>query len=486
MKTVIRWANLLEMLGFFLLAMSAAVLLPWTWALLDGDAGVWPLSVTLLAGSLPGGLLIWFFRVREREFHRREGMLLVVLTWLAACALGAVPFYASPFFSSFTDAFFESISGFTTTGATILTDIEALPRSLLLWRSLTHWLGGMGIILLGIAILPLIGTGGMQLYRAEFSGAISEKINPRIAETAFALWRVYGLLSLAAFVSLMGAGMDPFDAICHTFATLGTGGFSTRNASLESFGSPLIEVLVMIFMFLAGVNFTVHYRLIVEGRPRRFFRDRELRVFALIAVVASLAIAVSLIHAHAESPLNALLLSTFQVVSILTTTGFSSTDFEGWTPFAHIVLLALMFCGGCTGSTAGGLKVARIDLLFKVVAREFRRLVEPRGIFAIHSEGQAVSETTIQSLLNLVYLAFLINFSACILLTAFGVEVLTAIAAVAACMFNIGPGLGDVGPSENYGHFPAMVKWILSFCMLAGRLEFYVLIVICTPHFWRK
>ncbi len=486
MKSVIRWSNLLEMLGFFLLAMSGTILLPWALALAEGDEGFWPLTITVLTGLVAGAALAWFFRVRERDFQRREGMLLVVLTWLAACSLGALPFYFSADFSSFTDAFFESISGFTTTGATILTDIESVPRSLLLWRSLTHWLGGMGIILLGIAILPLIGTGGMELYRAEFSGAVSEKLTPRIAETAIALWRVYALLSFTAFIFLLTAGMGPFDALCHTFATLGTGGFSTRNASLESFANPLIEGVVVVFMFLAGINFTVHYRLIVERNAKRFFGDRELRVYALITLLATLAVTVLLVRNQGHDVGDALLLGAFQVVSILTTTGFSSTDFEQWAPFGPLLLLALMFCGGCTGSTAGGLKVARLDLLFKVVAREFRRLVETRGVFAIFWEGRAVPEGTIQSLLNLVYLAFLINFAACLLLTMFGVPVLTAIAAVAACMFNIGPGLGDVGPAENYAHFHAAVKWILAFCMLAGRLEYYVLIVICTRHFWRK
>lgn len=486
MRSVIRWPNLLEMLGFFLLAMSGAVLFPWLLSLLEEDRGFWPLSFTLAVGVSLGALMASLFRVEERDFNRREGMLLVVLTWLAACGLGALPFFFSPYFSGFTDAFFESISGFTTTGATILTDIESLPRSLLLWRSFTHWLGGMGIILLGVAILPLIGTGGMALYRAEFSGASSEKLKPRIAETAFALWRVYALLSFAAFIFLMAAGMGPFDALCHTFATLGTGGFSTRNASIESFANPMVEAVIVVFMFLAGINFTVHYRLLVEGAPRRFFGDRELRAYGLIALVATLAIAASLYFSNREPLTAALLLSAFQVVSILTTTGFSSTDFEVWTHFAQLTLLALMFVGGCTGSTAGGLKVSRIDLLLKVVAREFRRLVETRGVFAIHLEGRAVPENTIQSLLNLVYLAFLINFACCILLTAFGVDVLTAIAAVAACMFNIGPGLGEVGPAENYAHFPAAVKWILSFCMLAGRLEYYVLLVIVTRHFWRK
>jgi trk system potassium uptake protein TrkH len=431
-------------------------------------------------------MLVWAFRSYRTEFNHREGILLVILTWILAAVLGALPFQFSGYFGTFTDAFFESMSGFTTTGATILTDIEALPRSLLLWRSFTHWLGGMGIILLGIAILPLVGTGGMELYRAEFSGASSEKLKPRIAETAFALWKIYALLTAMAFLSLMVAGMGPFDAICHTFSTLGTGGFSTRNLSVEAFQSPAIEMVIVVFMFLAGINFTQHYRLLVQREPLKVLGDREILFYSSVTIVAILLVSLSLRY-NASVPVGeSLRLASFQVVSILTTTGYSSTNFETWAPFAQLILLALMFAGGCTGSTAGGLKIARIDLLTMVVTRDFRRIVERRGVFAVHYGKMAVPEHTIQSLLNLVYLAFLVNFAACLILTAFGVDVLTAIAAVAASMFNIGPGLGEVGPADNYAHFPAIVKWVLSMCMLAGRLEFYAFIVVLTPVFWQK
>lgn len=474
------------MLGYFTLALSAALLAPLLLALAEGDEGVIPLASAALGGVLTGGLMVGLFRDSDRDLNHREAIALVVLTWVDACLLGAVPFYLSDHFPTFADSFFESISGFTTTGATVLGNIEAVPRSLLLWRSLTHWLGGMGIILLGVAILPLVGTGGLELYRAEFSGSGSEKIFPRVAETATALWKIYALLTAAAFVSFLMAGMTPYDSICHTFSTLGTGGFSTRNASLESFANPWIELVAVIFMFLAGINFTMHYRLVMERKPGSFFRDREIRLFALVALTATLAITASLTVGLSVPTPEAVRQAAFQVVSILTTTGFSSANFELWTPFAQLTLLALMFIGGCTGSTAGGFKVSRIELLFLIVRREFLRMSEPRGVFAVHLSDQAVPEKTVQSLLNLVYLALLVNFGACLLLTAFGVDVLTAIAAVAASMFNIGPGLGEVGPADNYGHLPGTVKWVLSFCMLAGRLEFYVLIVIFTPAFWKR
>ena len=484
--SIMRWPKLLELLGYFSLAMAASMIVPLLLALYFRDNGLVPLLGAIAFSGAIGAILIAAFRGASIEFKHREAILMVVLTWLAAITLGALPFYFSQFFPSFTDSFFESASGFTTTGATILSEIESVAGSLLLWRALTHWIGGMGIILLGIAILPLIGTGGMELYRAEFSGSSSEKLKPRIAETAASLWGIYFALTLACFLLLMAAGMGPFEAICHAFSTMATGGFSTRNVSIESFHSTFVESVIILFMCLAGVNFALHYRLLVERRVRRFLRDRELRVYVAVIVTATAAVLISL-RLVLDIPFStAFRVALFQVVSILTGTGFASTDFAQWTPFAQLILLALMFFGGCTGSTAGGLKIARMDMLQQVIRREFKRMVERRGVFAIHVGRKVVSESTIQSLLNLVYLAFLINFGACILLTAFGTDVFTAISAVAASMFNIGPGLGAVGPAENYAAFPALVKWTLALCMIAGRLEFYAFLVLLSRAFWQK
>ena len=484
--SIIRWPKLLELLGYFSLAMAASMIVPLLLALYFRDNGLVPLLGAIAFSGAIGAILIAAFRGASIEFKHREAILMVVLTWLAAITLGALPFYFSQFFPSFTDSFFESASGFTTTGATILSEIESVAGSLLLWRALTHWLGGMGIILLGIAILPLIGTGGMELYRAEFSGSSSEKLKPRIAETASSLWGIYFALTLACFLLLMAAGMGPFEAICHAFSTMATGGFSTRNVSIESFHSTFVESVIILFMCLAGVNFALQYRLLVERRVRRFLRDRELRVYVAVIVTATAAVLISL-RLVLDMPFpTAFRVALFQVVSILTGTGFASADFAQWTPFAQLILLALMFFGGCTGSTAGGLKIARMDMLQQVIRREFKRMVERRGVFAIHVGRKVVSESTIQSLLNLVYLAFLINFGACILLTAFGTDVFTAISAVAASMFNIGPGLGAVGPAENYAAFPALVKWTLALCMIAGRLEFYAFLVLLSRAFWQK
>ena len=482
---MIHFNALLYILGRFLLALSAAMMIPLVYGFCIGDAPrpfIGAMTVTILVG------LALSFRTKrpQTDLSQREALLIVFIVWIASGIFGCLPFYLSPYFQSFTDAFFEVTSGFTTTGATILADVEVLPHSLQFWRCFSHWLGGMGIVLLGIAVLPLVGIGGMPLYRAEFSGAKSEKIKPRIKETAMALWKIYFALTAILYIALRFAGMNPFESLCHTFSTLGTGGFSTHNASIAAFNNPWIESIIIVFMLLAGINFTLHYKLWVERKPGSFFKDIELRFFFYVVAGATAAILISLIIHDHFSFLAAFRSSLFQVSSIVTTTGFATANFENWNPFPQQILLALMFIGGCTGSTAGGLKASRILLLVKVVGREFKRMVERRGIFAVRLGSQTVPEHTIQSLLNLVYLTFLVNFVSCLLLSASGVDVLTSISAVAASMFNIGPGLGNVGPVEHYGHLPLLAKWVLSFCMLAGRLEFYTVLVIFSPPFWRR
>jgi trk system potassium uptake protein TrkH len=483
---VIRPAAVLHVVGLFLLLLAGAMWFPLIYAVAADPASVRPLAAALAVCAGAGFLLFGTLRRLESDLTVREGLLLVAAVWAAICLFGALPFYFSPHFASFTDAVFEATSGFTTTGATVLERVEVLPNGLQLWRCFTHWVGGMGIVLLGIAILPLLGTGGMHLYRAEFSGARSEKLTPRITETALSLWRIYVALTLAEYAALRLAGMNAFEALCHSFSTLGTGGFSTRTASVGGFESPLIEFIVIVFMILAGINFTRHYRLWRERHVRGFFGDIEIRGYLVILGAAAGVVTLTLAAGGGQTPFEALRKALFQVTSILTTTGFVTDDFERWRPLAQLLLLVLMFVGGCTGSTAGGLKVARILLLQRVVWRQFRRIVEPRGVFAIRLSGQVIPEETVQSLLNMVYLALLVFGAAALVLAAMGADVLTSIAAVAASMFNIGPGLGHVGPAEHYGHLPALSKWVLAVVMICGRLEFYTAIVIFTPLFWRK
>ncbi len=473
-------------LGQFLLALGTLMLPPLAFGFLSAGDDPRPVGYSLALTAGTGALLRQMFRRPETDLTQREGILLVCVIWLNVSLFGCLPFWFSPHFKGFVDAFFESVSGFTTTGATILEKVEVLPASLQFWRCFSHWIGGMGIVLLGVAVLPLLGIGGMHLYRAEFSGAKSEKLKPRITETALSLWKIYVALTLVQYGALRWAGMGPFEAVCHTFSTLGTGGFSTRTASVAGFQSPAIEYIIIAFMLLAGINFTRHYRLWVERKPSRFFGDFEVQGYLLLVLAATVVIAASLGFESGLGAERAIRAALFQVSSITTTTGFATEDFEMWRPLPQLILLALMFAGGCTGSTAGGLKVARILLLKQVVGREFRRMVERRGVFAIRLGNDVLPEAAVQSVLNLVYLAFVVNFASCLLLAAVGVDVLTSISAVSAAMFNVGPGLGSVGPSEHYGHLPGLAKWVLSGCMLGGRLEFYTALVIWTPAFWRK
>lgn len=473
-------------LGQFLIIFSATMLAPVLYGYFAGADNllrlVYPALLTAAAG---GGLLLASPRP-ERELSQREGLLLAVSIWLSVSLFGSLPFIFSPHYPTITDAVFESVSGFTTTGSTVLSDVEVLSVPVQFWRCFTHWLGGMGIVLLGVAVLPLVGHGGMYLYRAEFSGATSEKLKPRITETALALWRIYFAMTALLYVILRMAGMNSFEALCHTFSTLGTGGFSTRTASIAGFNSPLIEYILIVFMVLAGISFIQQYRVWIERRPTALFGDVEVRFYLLLVAVSTLIIAGVLIGQQGFAWEPGFRAALFQVAAIITTTGFATADFETWLPLPQLLLLALMFVGGCTGSTAGGLKVSRILLLARVVDREFKRMVERRGVFAVRLGGDVIPEATVQSLLNLIYLAFVVNFVSCLALAAMGVDVLTSIAAVAASMFNIGPGLGDVGPAENYGHLPMLAKWVLCADMIAGRLEFYTVIVILTPAFWRK
>ncbi len=483
---MVRWLNLFQFVGLLSAGIAGCLAVPLLVGFLLQDRGVVPLALSMAIALALALVLGVSLRWRGSEFSHREGILFVVVAWLVASFLGALPFYLSSAFDSFTDAFFESMSGFTTTGASILSDVEGLPGSLHFWRCFTHWIGGMGIILLGIAVLPLIGTGGVQLYRAEFSGARSDSVKPRVAETAKTLWKIYAFFTVVEYICLRLVGMTRLDAACHTFSTMGTGGFSTRNLSIAAFGSPAIELVIAFFMLVAGMNFTMHYRLLVERKPGRFFGDVEIRAYLIIAALATIAIGASLVRVNLASPLDATRMALFQTVSIMTTTGFASEDFELWPPLGQLLLLFLMFAGGCTGSTAGGLKTARIVLLTRVVSREFRKVVSPRAILAIRLNRDYMAEATVQSLLNLVYLSFLIFAIAGILLTAAGLDILTALSATAASMFNVGPGLGTVGPIDNYGHLPVFAKWVLMFCMLAGRLEFYTLLVLFTRAFWRR
>ncbi len=416
----------------------------------------------------------------------RSGYIFVVFAWLSAALLGALPFMLSGFVPSLPAALFESMSGFTTTGATILTDIEAVPRSVLLWRATTHWLGGMGIVVLTVAILPLLGLNGRVLMEAEAPGPQVDKITPRISQTAGILWLIYLGLTIVLIVLLLFGGMDIIDAITQAFATIATGGFSTRNASIAAWDSVYIDVVITIFMLLGGTNFIIHWRFL-QGKPRLAFRDSEWRVFLGIFAVSALLVAFNLVHSGTiASPWSALRYGSFQVATILTATGFATADYLQWPYFSQAVIFTLMFIGGCTGSTSGGIKVARVFTLFKMGLAEMRYLINPRGIYGIFVNREYMHKKIVYDIAAMVYLYLGTVLISTLVVAWGGFDIMTSLTSTLACMGTIGPGFSLVGPAFNYDFFPAWVKLWLTFVMLIGRLEVYTVLVLFTRVFWKR
>jgi trk system potassium uptake protein len=474
-----------RVLGLLLVVAALAMLVPAAVSRGAGDRDAWSFLAAAASGLAIGGLLCWA-GTRAREIRVREGFAVVTLGWLAVGLFGALPAWFSGQIPGFSDAVFESVSGFTTTGATILTDIEGRSRGLLLWRALTQWLGGMGIVLLALAILPVLGVGGMQLFRAEVPGPLVERLAPRISQTAKLLWSVYLLLTVLQIGALMLAGLSLFDAVCHAMATMATGGFSPRNESIGAYANPAVHWIVIVFMFLAGVNFTLHY-LALRGKLRAYPRDDEFRFFVWVILIATALITVPLLIAgaypHVEETLRH---GLFQTVSIITTTGFTTADYALWPPIAHAVLLMLMAVGGCAGSTAGGIKVMRLLILLKATKWELRKLVHPRAVTTLWYNERTLTPTLVGNVLGFLLLFILVYAAGVLVLTLGGRDLVTAIGATAATLGVVGPGLGTVGPAESYAHFHAWEKWLLMFFMLAGRLELYTVLVLLLPEAWRR
>lgn len=475
----------LRILGALLLFLAATLLTPLPFSLYYGD-GAWSAFIQSAVICAVVGALLFFACRSSRDLSLREGFAVVTFGWSVFALFGSLPYLLSGAISTPLDAVFETMSGFTTTGSTILTEIEILPKSLLFWRSLTHWLGGMGIIVLSLAILPMLGVGGMQLFKAEVPGPTADRLKPRIQDTAKMLWGVYFLLTVVETVLLMFGGMDFFDALCHSFATLATGGFSTRNTSIAAYDSAYIDMVITLFMVLAGVNFALHFQ-VLRGRVKDFFRSEELRVYLGIIGVATLL--VMLFNWNADLYQNIgenLRFSLFQVSSIMTTTGFGTADYELWPVVAQYLLVLLMFVGGCAGSTGGGVKVARILLLFKHAQTQVFRLIHPRAIRLVKLGHRPVDREVMQAILGFFALFIGVFVVGSLLVAASGMDLVSAGAAVIACLANIGPGLGSVGPVDNFAHVPDFGKSVLVVCMLMGRLELFTVLVLFFPSFWRK
>jgi len=431
---------------------------------------------------------IYFSRkIEKRRYDMRlkDGFAIVGLSWISMALFGSLPFVLTGAIPNFTDAFFETISGLTTTGASILNNVEGLPKGVLFWRSFTHWIGGMGIIVLSIAILPFLGIGGMQLFKAEVSGPTTDKLTPRITETAKILWGVYFLITIVLTILLIFGGMNLFDALCHSFGTMATGGYSTKNASVAAFDSSYIDYVITIFMVICGISFSLHYRLL-KGDFKALWNSEEAKWFLAIIAIVSTIICIDVFKTNYHTISDTIRFTLFQVVSLMTTTGYATADYELWSESSQFLLLFLMFVGGCAGSTAGGLKVVRLILLLKFAYSEFARLIHPKAIIPVRIGGIAVERNVLSNISGFFVIYAFISGISVIILSFFGIDFQTSITAVIATLNNIGPGVGSIGPMENYAHFPSAVKWFLSFLMLLGRLEIYTILILLTPTFWRK
>ena len=478
--------SVLRFIGILIIFLGTSMCLPLGVSFFEGDesshALAWSLGITVGVG-----IILFLLTKKEKVVHlsHRDGVAIVTLGWIAAGLVGAIPFLISDTIPDFTNAYFESVSGFTTTGATVLSNIEGVPPSILLWRSLTQWLGGMGIIVLSIAILPFLGIGGMQLYRAEIPSPVVDKLKPRISDTSKTLWKVYLIITAVEIILLSIGGMSIFDSVNHAFCTMPTGGFSPKNASIAYYDNAYFDAVIIIFMLIAGINFSLHYRVINDG-PGIFWQDPECRVFLSLFVVITGIITFDIYGSIYNSLLNALRYAAFQVSSIITTTGFATADFELWPTLSRSLLLICMFLGGMAGSTGGGLKTMRVMLLIKHGFQEVFRIVHPHAVTTIKLGGRAVPQETLNSIWGFFNLYLMLFVTSSILMSMLGLDMVSSFSSVAACIFNVGPGLGIVGPVDNYMGIPILGKWVLIFCMLLGRLEIYTVLVLLTPEFWRK
>ena len=453
----------------------------------EADTGIFLIStiITLLAGVI--GLCIG--RHAESRMGEREGYVIVAMVWVVFSAFGLLPYYLSGQVPTFTDAWFESMSGFTTTGATIIPNLDVITHGLLFWRSLTQWIGGMGIIVLSIAILPIFGLNGMQLYAAEVSGLTYEKLSPRIADTAKMMWTTYVLLTAAEVLALWLCGMDVFDAVCHSFSTIATGGFSTHNNSLEFYDSAAIHYLVTFFMFVSGINFVILIYL-VSGKARNFFRDEEFRWYTVAVVLFSLLLTIGLYIArpgwtamHMERAFRD---SIFTVISAMTSTGYTISDYMYWPVVAWVVIFFLMLTGACAGSTAGGIKWVRLSIILKNGVAEFQRRIHPNAIIPVKLNEKTIPQQTINNIMAfLIFYIFIIVITV-VIFCASGVNFDESIGAAVSAIGNVGISIGQFGPSGTYAEFPTVAKWVMSFVMLIGRLEIFTVLLLFTKVLWKK
>lgn len=477
---------ILRIVGILLFIEAAFLLGSVGVSLFYGEDTVRPLLYSAGIIAFIAFLLVTFCKGGERAISRKDGYVVVTLCWIVFSLFGTLPYILTDSIPSFTDAFFETMSGFTTTGATILQDIEALPKSILFWRMMTHWVGGLGIVFFTVAVFPIFGLNDMNLFSAESVGPIRAKLHPRISVTARWILTIYMALTVICTVSLRIAGMGWFDAVCHAMSTIATGGFSTKQASIAAFNSPLIENVITFFMFVSGINLSLLYLAIFKARPMTLFRDTEFKTYFTIAAVFTAVIGLGLFFTSDLDAAEALRVSLFQVVAVQTTTGFATANYAVWMPLLWLLLCALMFIGACSGSTSGAMKCARISILFKVMWNEFKRIVHPNAVIPVRMTGRIIP-TAVQSAIlayTVIYIFMLVL--GLFVNMAFGVDFLDAFSLSVASVGNVGPALGNYGPMDSFATLPAAVKWFSAFQMLVGRLEFFAVLLLLTPVFWRR
>ncbi len=470
------------LLGWLLLLGAAFLLLPLGAALFFRES-ILPYCCAIVLAAAGGGATVRYVKPTNRRIQPRDGFLVVGGAWILISLIGAIPYVVAGALGP-VDAIFESVSGITTTGSTVIADVTVLPKALVLWRAMSQWLGGMGIILFTIAILPLLGIGGMQLFKAEVPGPVADKVQPRLANTARSLWGIYLGLTALEWLLLKLAGMTGYEALCHSFTTLATGGFSTRNTSIGEFGSPLIEWIIVFFMLMAGINFVLHYKILV-GRGREVLKDAEIRYF-LAVVVGVTAVLTLVVHEPGNGFFDSLRLAAFQTVSLVTTTGYVTTDFELWPSLALMMVVVLLIPGGMSGSTGGGIKSLRALLAFRSLRVTLHRLIHPHAVRPVKYGGVVVEESVLSGIWAFLTAYILLALLGAMVVASHGYDVLTSVTSSLTAIGNVGPGLGQIGAYDNFAHFPGLVKICLAALMLFGRLEIFTLLALLTRGFWRR
>lgn len=481
---------ILHILGAILIFLGISMFLPLLWSLYFQEPDLYAIIKSIVITVSIGILLFTFTKSKHLELSTKDGFAIVTCAWIITAVFSALPAYISGAIPTYTDAFFESMSGLTTTGASILGHsttniIENIPHGVLFWRSFTHFIGGMGIIVFSIAILPLLGFGGVQLFRAEVAGPVADKLTPRVKQTAKYLWSIYVGFVLVETLILKLEGMTLFDSFCHAFGTMATGGFSTKSESIGYFNSPLIEWTIIFFMFAAATNFSLHFSAL-SYRRFRYFSDAEFKFYFGIILFFAIIITINISQHFYGWSFSNIRHAVFTSVSLITSTGFGTEDFETWPSFSKTIIFFMFFIGGSAGSTTGALKIIRTVLVLKYLAVEVRRLIHPKGIFLLSIGGKVIPDNVVSNTLGFYLFYIFIFVIASLSFSAMGIDLVTATTASASALGNIGPGLGSIGPTDNWGHFPVLAKWIASFCMLLGRLEIFTITVLFSRSFWRQ